>query len=203
MLNGVRNLWSGFIGKYFVAKHIGSTHTIINWQSIIDSIKPKTGDFNTPLTVIERANTDPNAETSYYDGIMETWKKANYDFKNIQWYDYYPGEHFDIDVQTKFANIVNADPRRVFISELWPGHCVPYHWDVEDFEDEWLKEGELVRYVCFLRHGFGHAFVLEDECFYNIAEGEIYKWDDYKSFHAGTNAGEFPYYLFHFLGIQR
>jgi len=196
-------VWITYTRKYLMAKKVCSTDGIIDWKAVIDSIKPKTGDFNTPETVIERASTDPNAEPSSYDQIMDTWKRADYNFKNIQWYDYYPGEHFDIDVQTKFAELVNAEPRRVFISELWPGYCVPYHWDVEDFEKQWLKEGNLVRYVCFLEPRFGHAFVLEDECFYDIKEGEVYKWNDYRSYHAGTNAGAGPYYLFHFLGIQR
>ena len=186
--------------------YVGSSKNIIDWNSVLTEIVPKSGDFNTPIAVIERANTDPSsADTSYYDGIMETWKKANYDFKNIQWYDYYPGEHFSLDVQTKFADLVNADPLRVFISEVWPGHCVPYHWDVEDNEEQWLKEGQLIRYVCFIDRspGFAHALILEDECFYGVPQHTIYKWDNYRSFHAGTNAGEYPYYLFHFLGRPR
>jgi hypothetical protein len=133
-----------------MAKRIASTLGVIDWKSIIDSIKPKSGDFNNPASVIERSSTDPiviadGDLTSSYVKIMDTWRKAKYDLKNIQWYDYYPVEHYDIDVQTKFADLVGADPRRVFISEVWPGHCVPYHWDVEDHAAEGLKEGPLVR----------------------------------------------------------
>jgi hypothetical protein len=193
-----------------MAKRIASTLGIIDWKSVIDSFTPKSGDFNNPASVMERSSMDPIVLadcdlTSSYVKIMDTWRRAKYDLKNIQWYDYYPGEHYDIEVQTKFADLVGADPRRVFISEVWPGHCVPYHWDVEDHEAEWLKEGLLVRYVCFIEptNMFGHALILEDECFYNITEHEVYQWDDHKSFHAGTNAGEFPYYLFHFLGTPR
>lgn len=192
---------------------VGTTENIIDWDKVIETIVPKSGDFNTPQAVIDRSSgelddkTDPTSRrlASYYQGIMDTWREANYDFKNIQWYDYYPGEHFDIEVQNKFADLVNADPLRVFVSEVWPGHCVPYHWDVEDNEEEWLAKGELVRYVAFMQKepGFGHVFILEDQCFYNVPQHEIYKWDSYRSFHAGTNCGEFPYYLFHFLGRPR
>lgn len=195
-----------------VPKLVASTTDIIDWQKVLDTIVPKTGDFNTPGGVIERSsadldnNNDPVSAKlkDSYHSIMTTWIDAKYDLSKIQWYDYYPGEHFDIDIQNKFAKLVNAKPCRVFVSEVWPGRCVPYHWDVEDKEDEWLKEGNLVRYVCFMeKPKFGHVLILEDQCFYNVKQHEVYRWDSYKSHHAGTNAGSEPYYLFHFLGIQQ
>ena len=187
------------------AKYIGTTNGLIDWDTVIASIVPRSGDYNSPSTVTDRVADDPNVNLGYYQDIMETWKKANYDFKNIEWWDYYPGEHYDAGVQEIFANIVNADPRRVFVSEIMPGQCVPYHWDVEDNEEEWLKQGDLIRYVCFIdkQPGFAHAFILEDECFYNMKQGEIYQWNHYRDYHAGTNAGKGPYYLFHFLGTPR
>jgi hypothetical protein len=85
-----------------------------------------------------------------------------------------------------------------------PGQCVPYHYDVEDKEKEWLDEGGLVRYVCFIdKPQFGHVLILEDKCLYNVKTHEIYKWDNYRSFHAGANCGTTPYYLFHFLGTPK
>ncbi len=193
-------------------KRLTSTKDIIDWNSVLMSIKPKTGDFNTPGTVVERSSgeldnkTDPTSVKlkESYNNIMDTWTNANYDLKHIQWYDYYPGHHFSVDIQTKFSDLVKAEPKRVFVSEVWPGRCVPYHWDVEDKEDEWLKEGRLVRYVCFMdKPKFGHVLILEDQCFYNIAQHEVYQWDSYKSYHAGTNCGSEPYYLFHFLGVEK
>jgi hypothetical protein len=187
-----------------MSKHIGSTNGLIDWDSIITSLVPRSGDYNSPSTVTDRVKDDPNVNLGYYKDIMNTWTTANYDFKNIEWWDYYPGEHFDISVQDAFASIVNATPRRVFISEVMPGRCVPYHWDVEDNEDEWLAQGDLVRYVCFIdKPRFAHAFILKDDCFYNVEQGEIYQWEHYRDYHAGTNAGEGSYYLFHFLGTPR
>lgn len=186
-------------------KYIGTTENLIDWDSIIKTIVPRSGDRNTPLTVTDRASRDPSLAQNDYEEIMDTWQKAGYNFKNIEWHDYYPGEHFDIEVQNKFADLVNADPRRVFISEIMPGLCVPYHWDIEDKEQEWLAQcDKLVRYVCFMdTPKFAHALVLEDKCFHLVPQHKVYQWDSYKSYHAGTNAGKGPQYLFHFLGAAR
>lgn len=190
-----------------MTKYIGTTKDLIDWDSIISSLVPKTGDYNSVKSVVDRSEAnwkdDPALLGSYHE-IIGTWQKAKYDLNNIEWWDYYPGQHFDIDVQDKFANLVNAEPLRVFISEVMPGQCVPYHWDVEDHEEEWLKLGPLVRYVCFIdKPKFGHVLILDEEFFYNTAQHLVYEWNSYRNYHAGTNCGTEPYYLFHFLGRPR
>ena len=124
-----------------------------------------------------------------------------YNLEEIYWHDYYPGEHFDIEIQNKFAKLVNAQPLRVFVSEVDPGRNVPYHWDVEDKEEEWLSLGELKRWVCFIdKPRWGNVLILENQCFHNEIQGSIYEWDNYRSHHAGTSMGIHKQYLFHFLG---
>ena len=36
---------------------------------------------------------------------------------------------------------------------------------------------------------FGHVFIAQDQCFYNQAQGDTFKWDDRKYWHAGSNCG--------------
>jgi hypothetical protein len=190
-----------------MTKYIGTTDSLIDWDHIVASFVPCTGDYNSVKSVVDRSESnwegDPKLLSSYHE-VISNWQKAGYDLNNIEWWDYYPGQHIDITVQEKFADLVNAIPRRVFVSEVMPGQCVPYHWDVEDKEEEWLQDGPLVRYVCFIdKPKFGHVFMFNNECFYNIAQHSIYQWDSYKDYHAGTNCGSEPYYLFHFLGTPR
>jgi hypothetical protein len=190
-----------------MTKYIGTTKNLIDWDSIISAIQPRTGDYNTASSVVDRSESNwaenPNLLNSYHE-VIANWQKANYDLKNITWWDYYPGQHFDISVQEKFADLVNADPLRTFVSEVMPGQCVPYHWDVEDHEAEWLALGPLVRYVCFMDKPHpGNIFILKDECFHLVEQHLVYQWDNYKDFHAGTNASMWPQYLFHFLGRPR
>ena len=187
-------------------KYYGTTKGFINWDSIVNICKKnKEGDLNSPATVINRSEASAEGELlNSYRGVMNTWIDAGYNLPEIQWYDYYPDEHFDPDVETQFSRIVNAEPLRVFVSEVYPGRNVPYHWDVEDKEEEWLKSVEIKRWVCFIdKPQFGHVLILEDQCFYNIKQHEIWEWDSYKSYHAGTNCGIEPYYLFHFVGKPR
>jgi|TARA_B100001094_G_scaffold332415_1_gene404340 hypothetical protein len=184
-------------------KYFGTTNNVIDWDPIVDVCKKcTTGDVNTPGAVIDRSETEAEGTLlqSYRD-IMNTWLEAGYKLEEIKWIDYYPGEHFDIEIQNKFAKIVDAQPLRVFVSDVAPGNNVPYHWDVEDKEEEWLAQGELKRWVCFIdKPRWGNVLVLEDEAFHNVEQGKIYEWDNYRSHHAGTSMGVHHQYLFHFLG---
>ena len=187
-------------------KYFGTTEGIIDWDPIVEICKQSNdGDENTVTSVVDRSEAEAEGPLlQSYRSIIDTWKDAGYKLEDIIWHDYYPGEHFDIEVQNKFADIVNADPRRVFVSDVAPGRNVPYHWDVEDKEEEWLAEGELKRWVCFMdKPRWGSVLILEDECFHNVEQGAVYEWDHYRSYHAGTVAGQHHQYLFHFLGRPR
>jgi hypothetical protein len=187
-------------------KYIGTTEGIIDWDSIVKICHKSTdGDFNAVGTVVERSEATAEGDLlDSYRAVINIWKAAGYNLKDIQWYDYYPGTHFSKDIDIVFGNLINADARRTFVSEVWPGSYVPYHWDVEDKEKEWLSEGELKRWVCFMdKPKFGHVLVFNHHCFYNVKQHEIWEWDHYKDWHAGSNSGSEPYYLFHFLGKPR
>lgn len=186
-----------------MARLIGYTDNIIDWKPVVDSCKNRNdGDLNTVTSVVDRSEaTAEGTLLDSYRGIIDTWETAGYNLKDIFWYDYYPGIHFDIEIQNLFASIVNAEPRRVFVSEVYPGRTVPYHWDVEDKEEEWLKQGKLKRWVCFIDEPqWGSVLILEDQCFYNVPRGQIWEWDNYRSFHAAAVCGAHRQYLFHFLG---
>lgn len=187
-------------------KYIGNSADIIDWDTIVKICKASNhGDKNTPASVIDRSAEYAEGDLlSDYHVLMKNWIDAGYDMNEIEWFDYYPGEHFNINVQDKIADFVNADPRRVFVSEVYPGKIVPWHWDIEDHEQEWLAEGELRRYVVFMQKPqAGHILPLEKHLFYNMPQGDVWEWDSYKNWHSGINLGFEPHYLFHFLGKPR
>lgn len=183
-----------------------TTEHLVNWDAVISSIIPQSGDPISMAAVLDKSSTIKQDSELYnsYQQIAETWKTAGYNLKNVKWYDYYPGQHFDRVIETTFEQLVNAKARRVWISEIAPGITAPYHWDVEDHEKQWLEEGDLVRYTCFIETPKdGHVFVLGHQHFYNPLQHSIIKWDHHRQYHAGSNCGFEPFYLFHFLGTPQ
>lgn len=192
-----------------MSEYVGNTGNRIDWDSVIQLCQKQfdQADKNTVTSVVDRSEADASNDSkllNYYRNLIETWRKAGYNLEEIVWYDYYPGIHFPIEVQNIFSEIVQTKPLRVFISEVWPGKVVPYHWDVEDKEDEWLSlYGNLYRYVCCIdKPRYGSALAFDNYCFYYNNQGDIYKWRNYKDFHSTANAGEHPSYYFHFLGYK-
>ena len=188
--------------------YLGNTGDRIDWDAVIQSCREQgEPDVNTVTSVVDRSEAafgeDQKLLGSYHD-VIGRWRNAGYNLADICWYDYYPGHHFPLEVQTTFAEIIGAQPLRVFISEVLPGKIVPYHWDVEDKEDEWLeKYGMLYRYVCCIdKPRPASVLAFDKEALYFNKQGDIFQWDSYKDYHSAANGGEFPQYYFHFLGYK-
>lgn len=171
---------------------------MINWSEIILSLNSKEG-----LCVsFEHSENIPMQADGAYE-IYNNFKKANYNFSVIRWYDYFPGEHFDKSVEDKFGEIVNCKPCRSWISRVDPGYYAPYHWDIDEKENEYLRMGSLKRFTCFITEPkFGQVMIVEDQCLYNQPVNTIYQWPSYRSWHAASNSGLEPQYLYQFLGYQ-
>lgn len=189
-------------------KYVGNTGLNIDWDAVIKMCQSRNdGDLNTVNTVVDRSEAEAVGDQKllgYYRNVIGTWEKAGYNLKQIYWYDYYPGIHFPQEVSERFAEIVGAKPLRVFISEVFPGVAVPYHWDVEDKEDQWIEQyGDLVRYVCCIdKPRYASVLLFDKEYLYFNNQGDIYQWNSYKDFHSAANGGEHPQYYFHFLGYK-
>jgi len=190
-------------------KFIGNTTGIIDWDAVIALCKNnfETADKNTVTSVVDRSETDAATDDwllDNYRSVIGTWKTAGYNLSEIVWYDYYPGQHFPIEVQDTFSKFVGAKPLRVFISEVFPGVVIPYHWDVEDKEKEWLSNyGQLYRYVCCIdKPRIGAGLFFDHGHLYLNNQGDVYEWDNYKDYHSSANSGEHPSYYFHFLGYK-
>jgi hypothetical protein len=83
-----------------------------------------------------------------------------------------------------------------WISEVRPGKCTPWHWDINPWENEHKKLGNIVRYFVFLsKPAPGHIFVTEHDAYYNEAQGSIFQYEDIHSYHAGSNVGLTPKFL--------
>jgi hypothetical protein len=188
-----------YLHKYLMKIYKGNCQPAINCdQLILDIVKYHVEPFHGFLSL-----TDDHPNYNDINDQKVKLEKAGYDASTVEYTHYKSGIHFDKTVETTFGQLVGATPLLCWISEILPGKCSPWHWDVNPWEDEHKKLGTLVRYFCFLsKPAGGHVFVVEDESYYYEEQGSIYQYPDIRAYHAGANIGLTTKYLLTFTGYQ-
>lgn len=177
---------------------VGNCDTI-NWQALIDSLDGVEGDRRA-YGVDFYKNEDGR-----FNEIIDLWKKAGYDKSNtVEWINYYPGKHFSDQVVKDFEKFTGCSCARAWISKIRPGRYAPYHIDIDDNEEEYLKQGELVRFTAHAGISkMGQVLIVDEMVFHMEKQGNVYRWGNYRAWHAGGNCSFEPKYLFNFLGIKK
>ena len=169
----------------------------IDWQKITDSLDLSNGEIRSYGVDFYRN------EDGRFNHIIDMWQNAGYDkLESVEWINFYPGVHFDEKVVKDFEIFSNTKCARAWISMIRPGKMAPYHQDIDDNEEEYLKQGSLVRFtVNACEPSNGQIFMVEDKALYNQPIGTVYKWPTYLAWHAGGNCSFKSKFLFNFLGI--
>ena len=186
-------------------KFVGNCANIINWYEFAetlknipdDLVKPvRNAEFTSDKTMFEES-TDPKTMK-----IMQKWFDCNYNLDSVKWVNYQGIENYGNSITARFADWVGVQPLKSWVTRVDPGCTAPYHPDIEaDLFEEQIN-GQIVRYTCHMcDDGIGAAFFLEDHFFYNQPNGNVYKWDNWLSWHGAVNAGTKPHWLFSFWGI--
>jgi hypothetical protein len=175
-------------------KFLGNTSSAINWDDVIlglENSTPSIGPTHKAGDPIPRLN---EVTTLWQDNGYKTVELGG----TVQWDMFFPGVHYDQSVEDKFCELFEIRPNsKSWISRLWPGRQAPIHWDVHDDEAELLKQPDMPRWHCHInKPTFGHVFVCENEVFYNRQQGDAFRWDSRRYWHAGSNCGLVPKYLF-------
>ena len=166
---------------------------MIAWHDIILNLKDG--------YIISADKTKWDLSTPGYIEIYKMWEDGNFNMSSIKWINYYPGKHFDQEVENSIAKELGITPLRSWISRIDPGYCAPWHWDVDDNEQEYMSKGTIHRYSIFIEDPKpGHIFIINDVAYVNQPCGTIVKWDDYRAWHAGSNVGIESKYMYHILG---
>jgi hypothetical protein len=170
--------------------------------AILDQIKVVPGDVRSAA----KPYSDSVNLSSYFQNeanqMLSSWLNAGYG-DSVEWINFYPVKHFEESLLSGIYTQLKVNPKRVWISSINPGKCVPWHWDIETSEHEWSKEGKLVRYTVYMDEPkIGHVFVVGDQCMYNVPAGSIYKWNNWKEYHLGFNCGFEKKYVLHIVGIE-
>jgi hypothetical protein len=142
----------------------------------------------------------------YQEYIKQTQmlESAGYTSATVEYRHYQSGIHFNNNHENVIGELVGAVPLMCWVSEIRPGKCTPWHWDINPWEKEHKHLGQLVRYFCFLsKPEPGHVFVTEEDAYYNEDQGTIYQYADMHSWHAGSNIGIVPKFLLTFTGYKK
>jgi hypothetical protein len=174
---------------------VSNCSTWFDCDQIISQVKqhpnkiPYIGNRNIPID-------DPFYRHHYTQ--QQITNTAGYQKSNsIEFTHYYPGEHFDKEFEIIIGNRLNVRPIYTFVSIIKPGHCAPWHYDIDVYKDKSLDDHKhLIRYFCFIgKPNYGHVFMVENESYYMEPQGNIYQYPDYNSYHAGINVGTEEKYL--------
>jgi hypothetical protein len=167
-------------------KYIGNCLSRLSCNELISEIKNHSVDPFHGHMDIDPSNPFYN-ESVYQTNIL---RNAGYDEHTVEYTHYQSGVHFDLKYQKILGEITNCNPIMCWVSEIRPGKCTPWHWDINPDEEEHKKLGTLVRYFMFVTPPApGHIFVTEDDAYYNEEQGSIYQYADIHSWHAGSNIG--------------
>lgn len=194
------DVWDMTSQKWYYPDHdveltlVGNCANIIDWTIIVDQLKElPTRTFKVP--------TIPNALK-----MIERFTAAGYktDDPSITWINYYANEHYDEKINQMFGKFVgHTRYARAWISRVNPGATVPWHWDVDDGEQDYISKGELIRFTCSInKHSPGQVTVIGNQLLYNGNIGDVYQWPDYRMWHGSVNCGLEPKFQFNYLAYK-
>ena len=168
-----------------------------DWDKIVHSLMTCTGHN----VVMDPSKYD--AANNGYKEIFDLWISKNVDPASVRWTNYYPGKDFDQSIVDEIAGLLNVTPMRSWISRVDSGFQAPWHYDVDDNEEEYLSHGTLRRFSAFILPAeLGQVFTIKEHSYVNEEAGNLYEWDDYRDWHEAKNTGTTPHFMFHILGVS-
>jgi len=180
-------------------KSMGNCNSIIDWTSLINDLEKQQSAFVGP-------RHDVNMDVPGVEEVARPLRDAGYKMAheggNLRWDMFLPNDNFDESIVLKFMEFVGMESyTNAWISRVLPGDIAPWHWDVTDDEKTLDSQKQFDRYHCHISPPApGHVFIVETQCLYDQLQGEVYKWPNRKSWHAGANAGLVPKYIFNIWG---
>ncbi len=162
---------------------------MINWNKVISELK------NGKVVTVDPSQW--NMDNPEYAKMLELWRSNNFNTDSVRWVNYYDCK----DIQNTVAENLNVTPLRSWISCVEPGYMTGYHYDIDDYESEYLKHGKLKRYSIFISEpNLGHIFILGQKYYYQQSQGKILEWDNHREWHNGIKGGLTNKYMFNLLG---
>jgi hypothetical protein len=183
--------------KYYSPDHnipptaAGNTSQLLNWLDIIDNLKIKKGK---ELPEFDKENIHYKKMTNLFSSTSN--------FNNMQWINYYPSIHYDQEIDKLICNFLgHTDYARAWISEVRPGKVVPWHYDFDDNEKEYLTKNKVVRYSIKITEDRGHISVVGNHLLTGIL-GDVFKWNDHRDWHGSLNCSYVSKFQYNLLAYK-
>lgn len=178
-------------------KYIGNCSNI-NWNGLRNSLLNREGK------IITMDLKNFNSQDKRYVEIFNNLSKANFNEDSAKWTNYYSGLDYSQSVDNVLLDWLGLNGlHKTWVSRIDPGYYAPWHWDVDDYEEEYLKKGSIRRFSGFIdpkEKGMAHVFTIEKDAICNTNSGDFYEWSNYKSWHSGMNGGLYSKFMYHVLG---
>lgn len=174
--------------------YLGNTEDLIDWDVVISKLENKPGvrlprwDWNHPEFL----------------KIKELYETSNYLPDSAEWINYYPEVDYDINVNKLFGEFVGKPQyARAWISRINPGKTAPWHWDIDDFSEQYESAGKLIRYTARInKDGTGQVALVNDYAIVGGKQGDVYQWPDIRAWHGSANVGYTIKYQFNYLAYN-
>lgn len=182
-----------------MSKYIGNCAHIIDWKSIIDSIKDRKDSIvkrGRPEQWMDSAVLDAESSKPWTNYIKKL-DSAMYDFGSTCWHTFDVNKHYNKSVEEKLCKFLNVDLGWSQIHRVDPGCNCPIHID----NDGNLEDNSNIKVRYFIQisePAFGQAFTVGLETLNFKNAGDIFLWDHYQQWHGAANFGFDPVYYFSF-----
>lgn len=127
------------------------------------------------------------------NSISEMWANAGHTRLEhggtTGWDMYFSGKQFDHKFIETVCESLQVQNIASWVSAIHPGNYAPWHYDTQ-VDETYFNRPCVERYHIHLENWKpGHVFFVGDNALINYSQGDVYKWDSWKDWHAGANAG--------------
>lgn len=185
--------------RNYMNEYIGNCSNIIDWTDVIAHLEDQEVgvlvDCNEDAWAKRISKMNPE-QAEHNTANFNRWLTSKYDLRHADFWMYRPRLHFSEEVAKTFCEFAGIEFENVWIARVDPGCTVPKHYDIFGRSEE--EEKDYVRVICFINPpAAGQIFVVGEDGYHNVPQGDTYLWDKATEWHSGSNSSLTSSYTLH------
>lgn len=166
-------------------EYLGNCANLINFDNLIKN-----------LGVADSIGPTASIDDDNISEIARLWNSTGYDTSvktgTVRWNMYYPDSSFDKSILSKILDFTKISHySSAWISQINPGYCAAPHYDRYPVD---ITPYRL--HIHLEDSHMGHIFYVGNTYLTDYKQGDIFKWKNPNAWHAGTNIGLKPKFMF-------